>query len=270
MTMQKRSQAILFLTHVRSARVLAHLERLRRETQALMPLFVCVDARLPRRDTAEGFPADFTVDPADWEHLVPARAAHLASGLPSTDYFDRFYLPALASQQLAGFDHVWFVENDVDFAGDWADFFRVAMESEADLIATTIYPRTVQPRWSHWKRFRTPERLGRAQHIRAFLPLARFSRRLIAAYVEEMQDPAWSGQFEAAWPTIAAERGFTLADPGGDGPFRWDGPSFYSNTFNTLTLSPGTFVFRPIRKRYFYEDPVGFASGQLHHPVKGW
>lgn len=268
--MQAGSQAVLFLTHVRSARVLAHLERLRRETAGLMPVFTCVDDRVQRSDSVLGFPTDFSVDAVGWERLVPARAAHLASGLPSTDYFDRFYLPALCDPRLAGFEQIWFVENDVDFAGDWADFFGVAMADDADLITTTIYPRTVQPRWSHWKRFRTPERLGRAQHIRAFLPLARFSQRLVAAYVEEMQDPAWSGQFEAAWPTIAAERGFRLSDPGGDGPFRWNGPAFYSNTFNTLRLSPGTFVYRPIRRRYFHKDPEGFVPGQLHHPVKGW
>jgi hypothetical protein len=265
------SQAILFLTHVRSRRVLDHVERLRRDTADLMPLFICADERRRRRDTDPAFRADFSVDQADWHRLVPARAAKPGFGSPLTDYYDLFYLPALMDARLAAFDAVWFIESDVDFAGDWRDFFEPAMACTADLIGTTIYPRPMQPRWTHWRRFRTPSRLPPETHLRSFLPLARFSRRLIDAYVEEAQDPAWHGQFEAMWPTIAAERGWSIADIGGDGPFRWNGPRFYRNTFNKRTLSPGNFVFRPVRRAYFREKPEAFTeAGQLYHPVKGW
>ncbi|MDX6805556.1 hypothetical protein [Terrihabitans rhizophilus] len=269
--MTSARQAILFLTHVRSARVLQHLERLRRETAGLMPVFVCVDDRGSRRDTAASFPSDFSVREEDWRRLAPARAAHLRHG-PRTDYYDLFYLPALLSERLSGFDHVWFIENDVDFAGNWGDFFRPAMQSAADLLATTVYPRPLQPGWTHWRRFRTPERIPQERHIRAFLPLARFSQRLIRAYAEEAHDPAWAGQFEAMWPTLAAERGWPISDLGGAGPFQpAEGFAFYRNTFNRRTLSPGNFVFRPARRVYFHEDPAAFPeTGQLYHPVKGW
>ncbi|MGQ4273113.1 hypothetical protein [Terrihabitans sp. B22-R8] len=268
--MPAQSQAILYLTHIRSRRVLAHIERLKRETAHLMPVFVCTDERQWRCDTCPDFPSDFRVDPADWEQIAPARARHSRHG-PITDYYDLFYLPALTSERLAEFSHIWFIENDVDFAGNWRDFFEPAEQCTADLLTTTIHARAAHPWWSHWRRFRTPDCIARERQLRAFLPLARFSRPMIDAYAEEVRNPEWKGHFEAMWPTLAQERGLTLADLGGEGPFRWDGPSFYRNSFRKRSMSPGNFVFRPARRAYVHEDPDAFAEkGQLYHPVKGW
>ena len=268
--MTRPSHAIVFVTHVRSARVAAYLERLRRETQHLLPVFVCVDERRDRADTLPGFPADLKVDMEAAEHVVPARTAN-GGKVGYFPHYDLFYVPALIDPKLAAFDYLWMMEADVDFAGDWGTFFEAAMHSTADLLATTIYPRPIDPRWPHWHLFGPPANIAQEFRIRAFLPLSRYSRRLLSAFVEETNAWRWKGIYEAVFPSLAFSEGWEIGDFGGSGPFKWEGPSFYWNTFKENSLSPGTFTAGDPRYSYFHEDPDAFPErGQIYHPVKGW
>jgi hypothetical protein len=98
--------------------------------------------------------------------------------------------------------------------------------------------------------------------LRAFLPVARFSRAMLSAYVEELQAPEWRGHFEAVVPTVAANRGLLVEDLGGDGPFVPIGwrDRHYSTAFDWRP---------PVAESYFHEDRSQFLqSNLLHHPVK--
>jgi hypothetical protein len=63
-------------------------------------------------------------------------------------------------------DFTWIMEYDVDYSGDWAD-----------LLTTTIFPRSSSTDWFWWKSAAAPPQVRPEQMYRAFLPLMRVSRR---------------------------------------------------------------------------------------------
>jgi hypothetical protein len=255
-------QALVFLTHIESIRVLAHYERLKRETAGLLDSFLCVHDPAPRGATPRIFQADFRISGPAGAPYAPKRYAEMQLwGSPYT-FIDLIYMPVLVSERLEGYSHLWFIEYDVDYAGDWSHFFADAARSQADFLATTIVTRSDSEGWHWWSTFRAPQGVALANHARCFAPIARFSRRMLMRYRTSVTDGAWGGHPEALFPTIALHAGFTVEDLGQG--------RRYTNTPHELTLSPGTFVFRPeVATQYFHENPSGFARpNMLYHPVK--
>ena len=74
----------------------------------------------------------------------------------NSGYTDLAYMPAMANEQFRFYRYIWIIEYDVDYAGNWANFFTDAMRSSADYIATTIVTRADSEIGSWWPTFRAP------------------------------------------------------------------------------------------------------------------
>jgi hypothetical protein len=224
------AQAIVFLTHVESVRVFLHFERLQEETKGLLSPILCIHSpvrstgkRIVERIRGTGnIPAPYLrVDAKSGARLLPNRFAQMQrlGRCYNTGFPDLAYMPALLSERMRGYEYIWLVENDVDYGGNWRDFFRGTMGSHADLLSTYIYSRTQDSDWDHWSWFQTPPEVSFNHHTSCFNPIVRFSRRMLSIYVKSVQNDLWQGHTEALWPTIARHNGLTICDLGGIGPF---------------------------------------------------
>jgi hypothetical protein len=256
-------QALVFLTHIETPRVLAHYERLRREAGDLLDVYLCVHATeepAPERSLL----ADFRVSwlgsalyaPQRFEEMLRARRNFYGG------YTDLIYTPVLGSERLGAYRYLWLMEYDVDYAGDWSKFFARTMESNADLLTTTLVARANSGDWHWWPNFRAPPEVTPERQMRSFVPIVRFSRAMLQHYREAVVSGAWGGHSEALFPTIALHAGLAVEDLGAG--------RHYRNIPSELTLSPGTFVFRPpVAAEYFHDNPGAFAERDLlYHPVK--
>ena len=257
-------QALLFVTHIESKRVLVHFQRLRRETEGLLDCFLCVHEPETRHPTQRILPADLRVRRNNSKRYVERRYQEMLAAKRSfnSGYTDLAYLPAMANDQFRFYRYIWMMEYDVDYAGNWASFFTDAMRSSADYVATTIVTRADCEDWYWWSTFRAPPGVALAQQTRSFAPIARFSQRMLDRYRASVTDGSWGGHFEALYPTIALHAGLTVED--------LRRGTHYTNTPDDWQLSPGTFVYRPaVAERYYHENQSAFSErGLLYHPVK--
>jgi hypothetical protein len=231
--------AAVFLTHERGRRILRHYDRLKRE--AGIDTFLHFDEPNSR-----------------WDCAVRIGEMNRLGRSISSGFTDLAFVPALSSRE--GFDYVWYVEFDVDFAGAWGDFFALTKESKADFLATTIQTKDGSPDWIHWKWFECPPEVRKTDYRRCFCPIMRCSTRMLATYMREVGSGRWRGHTEALLPTIALHNGLIVEDM-----HQW---GVYTNSPDDPMLSPGTMVWRPHWPRYFHEDPTYFERGRLYHPVK--
>jgi hypothetical protein len=183
-------------------------------------------------------------------------------------YLDTLLVPLLRA--LPG-EYRWVCEYDVDFAGRWEDVFRRFVDSDADLLTSSVLFRREQPRWNHWHWATAPPGIARRLWVRSFNPLMRVGRRMLEVYCAAMADDAWQGHYEFTMATAAHAAGLVVEDLGGDTSFTPEGRC------NQLYLgrSPAgrpkdlTFGFRPVRTHYYEERPETFEQeGLLYHPVK--
>jgi hypothetical protein len=272
--MSASRQAVLLITHVESPAIARHFERLKRETAGLIDAFFCLHQVTPTSTTHPRLATNLLVTAVDGARLLPQRhAERLIRGLRYNEgYADLIQMPACSHPSLGHYEHLWTMEYDVDFAGDWSCFFARTMESRADLLATSIFPRTHSPHWANWPGFNCPPEVTLGSQLRSFLPIARFSRALLGRYRDTLRDARWQGHFEALVATIARHHDLCVADLGGSGPFcppAWYMKN-YRNSPDTSSGSPGTFVFRPVtHTAYFHEAPDQFGErDMLYHPVK--
>jgi hypothetical protein len=268
-------QAVILVTHIETGQIYKHFLRLKAECRDHLDAYLCVHMSADRRaEPGHEAQVDFRLSASDEEACLPARHAEKIArgGTIVPGFCDLTYMPALLSPRLANYTHVWIVEYDVDYAGPWDRFFGPLAGSEADLIGTTFYPRQQSLDWMWWPIFEAPPAVSRASHTRSFVPIARFSRRMILQYEKAVRGGEWRGHVEALYPTIARHLGLTIEDLGGDGPFtpRSLVGRNYSNTPSSALLRPGTFTTPPANHAaYFHEAPEIFpVPGYLYHPVK--
>lgn len=266
-------QAVILSTHILSSKIYGHFNRLKTETKNILDAYLCVREPVRYYD-GKRFNADFSISRRDEKTLAPKRYAemHKRGGAILPGFSDLAGMPALLNGRLSAYKYIWLVEYDVDFSGTWHDFFAELVQSDADLMGTTFYPRAQCPDWYHWAWFEAPPEVSADYHVRSFGPILRFSRRMINCYVDAARDGRWRGHSEALYPTLALYNGLKIQDFGGYGPFT---PASllgknYCNTSTDRYLSPGTFVFRPVEHRaYFRDAPEQFPTrGFLYHPVK--
>jgi hypothetical protein len=266
-------QAVLFVTHIESERIYKHFLRIKAESCSLLDSFLCVHASA-NSQRAFDCPADFRLSAVDEAKYLPARYAEKISqgGTIVPKFSDLAYMPALLSPRLSNYSYIWIIEYDVDFAGRWDQFFSPLLDSHADLIGTTLLPKNRSMDWMWWASFHAPPTVSDAHHTRSFIPVARFSRRMISQYHQVARGGEWQGHSEALFPTVAAHYGLTMLDFGGNGPFtpRSLAGKNYLNTPSSPLLRPGTFTTPPAdHASYFHETPEMFAErGFLYHPVK--
>jgi hypothetical protein len=244
----------LFLSHIRSARIDRHFDRLVRQTEGLVEWHPAHDSADQHMRSADSMPH---------RHARMIRNGGVQGG-----YMDVVIVPR-ALDLHAPF--VWAVEYDVDYSGDWRDFFSQFRDCQADLLTSTIVSAREDPDWRYWRTGRSPYALPPCDGHRAFHPVMRLSRRFLDAYATSLGTPGWEGHYEYTLPTFAIAEGFTIEDIGGAlsyCPPDRQGRN-YCNTPTDRSLSPGTFVWRPSLPFYFHEKPEIFERpDMLHHPVK--
>ena len=267
-------QAVVFVTHTQNSEIGRHFARLQSEVAGLVDVFVCLDASDPTQPCEPNFPVDFRIAREDAARVLPRRyqeSRERTGGLLNGGYTDLAYWPALMDDRLASYKYLWILEYDVDYSGDWRDFFTRTMPSSADLLGTTIFPRTQSKDWVFWESFRSPPEVPFEAQLRSFIPIARFSRRMLEVYTDAVSDSRWGGHTEALFPTIAHFNQLRVEDLGGEGPFcppEWRSKN-YVNTPLDAKLSPGTFVYRPATHSYYHDTPQEFSRRDfLYHPVK--
>ena len=245
------------ITHKITPRIRGHFERLRKELDGLMPVYLCMQG-----ENEGAWQADFSIMPEDVEGLLPARAeqARQAGRRTNQGFVDLIYMPAMAHAALASFDQVWLMEYDVDYTGNWLSLFTTLRASDSDLIATYVRRPDETPDWLHWQTLCLPKDCRARSRLSAYLPLARISRRLCNAYLEEMRRPGWSGHFEALLPTVARHRGLSVIDIN----------ELAATSPLGLPVDGETYDYWPLRSQtYFGELPGAFkVPNRLYHPVK--
>lgn len=206
------ADAVVMLTHFWNPQLAAHYGRLKREAGRVHPVFLAFHQN-EGKAVPSGMRPDIVVTFEDAARVAPARYAEHVANAPErfTDAIDVVWLAVFTDTKLAKFDRVWLIEYDVEFSGDWATLFRAAHAYDADLLATRFFDRAKIPDWPHWARFgHADDFVG--EPLAAFLPIARYSRRMIAAMRESATGTRFHGHLEAVIPTIAVERGLSIID----------------------------------------------------------
>lgn len=252
----------LFLTTRRTDRIMAHFERLRRETEGL------VDWQVVLNPGNRATPVLPHLDPSPAD-VMPERLRQLeASGGLVPGYVD---VLTLTLAWALPHPYTWVMEFDVDYSGHWRTLFERFAANEADLLTTTLLPLADDPEWYFHFSARAPADVDPFCRMRSFNPLMRISQRFVQGYVATVRDPQWQGHFEYTLPTVARHLGLRIEDMGGEGPFcpPERRGTLYSNTPLHPNLVPGTFIYRPWRPAYFAESPGDFPErDRLFHPVK--
>ena len=259
-------QAILYLSHFVNGTLWRSFKRLRNECATLADVYYTLN--LDSESIPPGAKGTFPITPAQRAKLGhPSRVGagwwmdtSLSHILDIQSGFDQVLL---AFRQIKPeYDYYWIVEYDVEFSGRWSELFNSFADNTSHLLCTSIFRHETNPTWAWWKSLVWPDPV-KPQLIRAFFPFARLSAQAIDAIIAAGQNGI-DGFYEAVWPTVLHHNGLIIEDIGGDGPFVRPGNinRWYTSTLTSETLSPGTFVARPIRFR------PGREPNKLWHPVK--
>jgi hypothetical protein len=255
------SRAVLYITHFVDETVETEFRKLHadlRERADALVLFNTPDrARVPER--LEALPNFVTIE-SELMKLPFVEKLKLDLHGYNMD------LPVIAFFQAnPHYQYYWVIEYDVRFSGDWRRLLEGFEASEADLLCTNLYRFSVNPTWH--RRYPAMPPAGQSvrdeERVHAFLPIYRISAGALTRLVEAYKE-GWSGLYEATVPTILERAGYTLEDFGGDGEFVRQGNrnKYYLSSHRTQSMSPGTFVFRPV-----FLSP-GRRPNTLWHPVK--
>src|SRR5262249_54026723 len=158
-------------------------QRLKAQTKGLAHAFLCVDAMASQGT----LPADFRVTELDGQALLPTRSEQrlLRHSALIPGFTDLAYMPTLLSDALAGYQYLWLVEYDVDYAGDWSSFFSQFADNAADFLGAALSPRSAFADWVHWSWFKAP--VDEQHHYRSFIPITRFSRTMLDCYRNDIE-----------------------------------------------------------------------------------
>jgi hypothetical protein len=182
--------------------------------------------------------------------------------IPGSNHFPllKFYLSH------PNYDYYWCIEEDVDFSGDWREFFEAFSSVGADFISSHIRRYQDEPEWPWWSALAHPYFvIPQKQRIRSFNPIYRISRAGLELLHKALSSK-WCGHHEVLIPTLLYESGLSISDFGGMGEFVPEGfeNRFYlENTPNPKgILSDGTMRWRPVFEK------IGNLENKLYHPVK--
>ncbi len=263
----------VFLTHLWSPAVAGHYARLKREAGAVLDVFLAFQPASEDMAVPPDMYPDIVVGMDQGAAVLPQRHAEYGAAHREAPwgYVDLVWCAAFLDPKLASYDRFWLVEYDVDFSGDWEDFFAEAASYGGDILATRVRRRSDDPRYGHLPYFSMPEG-AISDPVIALFPISRLSRRLLEVYQEELSVRDWQGHFEIVLPSVAASRGLSIEEIGGDGPFTPPERRnrHYRGPFDMMSTYETTFNYRPVQSfHYFGEAPQNFREpDQLYHPVK--
>lgn len=172
----------------------------------LLDVFLCVHKTAAHDHGARSLPADFRISSRDEEHTLPKSFAEKLKrgGKIIPGFTDLTYMPMMLRSPLRTYDYIWLMEYDVDYAGNWKNFFAPLLAIRADFLATTMFPRRQCPGWPHWQWLEVPPEVSAEHYICSYLPIARFSRSMLKCSTQAMQDGSWRGHTEGLYaPSLA-------------------------------------------------------------------
>lgn len=251
--------AFLFLTHRRDEHVLAAFGHLARAAARHGPVHFLYHDRGDGAALPPHLPASTFRD----DDLAALGVATFGDSLlPGNTH-----LPVLHfARSHPDFTHLWVIEYDVRFSGDWDVLFRHFESCGSDLLTCHIRTQRDEPWWAWWGSAPDFQTLPRDAKLRAFCPIYRISAGALR-HVEAHQRAGGVGHYEHLLPTLLHRDGFTLRDFGGVGAFVAPGDwnRFYvdSRPFDRSgALRWGTMRYRPPIRW------VGPWPNRLYHPVK--
>jgi hypothetical protein len=215
---------------------------------------------------------DIVIRDADSSRVVPYRYAdHAGRGpISVSGYVDMIWIAILVDAKLAAFERLWLIEYDVDFSGDWATFFRAAVDYDGDLLAAYIRTRREHPSWAHWSSLVQPEGAP-PEPTAAFLPISRYSRPLLETFRTVFSAPGWQGHLEVVLPSVAITHNMSVAEIGGSGeraPQARRGKHYWANFANSREPE-STHRFTTYGVSYFVDRPREFRfPDRMYHPIK--
>jgi hypothetical protein len=262
------STVILLQTHFFNHSVARTFERLRKQCppHAVPIVLIHVPPGTPRPPLLDTVPHHFVTTPEIRNPDYPGKSA----GGPEWRIWEgghtdlphlHFYL------RHPNFDRYWSIEYDVRFSGSWRTFFDAFEDNDADLLAASLRTAATHPDWILWPMLKTPgggePMLADHERIGGFMPVWRATRRAMEVMDRSYRD-GWTGHSEVTWPTLISRAGLKIEDFGGHGAFvaPANRGRFYTNTMETWDLSPGSFVYKPVRHGTWWR------RNQLWHPVK--
>lgn len=240
-----------------------HIENMRRRQRELSPVADHVVAMHgdPAAYRASGLPVLVLDDERITAALAHRVAAYGARATLVPGNGDLLFLDICRQLSQLSFRHVWLLEDDVDWAGSWADFLAIFAGFDGDLLGTNLRTFDADPDWCWWAHF-APPGIPRAAWLAGFYPTRRLSRACIDLLLGT-DHAAWQGHFECAWPTAARAAGLIVRDLN-------EAPVPIYRNVNAGDFAPGTYVYRPVLAHgYFHETPTRFAQRNLlYHPIK--
>jgi hypothetical protein len=180
--------AIIWLTHFFDPAADLAFERLAREANGFGRVFRVRQYSNSVGPPAPEIPGEILVSDVDMVQALRTRSQEIdfASGIPG-EIVDLLHFAVLG--KLAKFAYYWFIEYDVDFSGNWHTFFSSFQNCKADLLGTTIYPRSLDLNWYHWKTFAAPPSVPAQFVTGGFFPIFRISSRFADIYRTEIETP---------------------------------------------------------------------------------
>jgi hypothetical protein len=256
----QNSSAFVFVAHILNRAIYREYEKIARAVQGLGTPWLVFQGeadQLPRR---QQFGNLFVISRRDLKEMgYPMFAKKI---YPGSNHFP--FLNFYSSHP--DYNDFWMIEYDVRFTGDWRDFFIGCAALRADFLSTHICRYQEESGWYHWNHLSHPNKsIPLESRLRCFHPVMRISNAAMGSLCADHRD-GWYGHSEVLIPTLLQDKGFSLADFGGEGAFVSPGMQnkFYTSSLPNRkgSLESGTFRFRPS-----YARP-GKERNKLYHPVK--
>lgn len=240
--------SVLYVSHFVTVGTLWNYLQIRRAVRDQYDVYwVCQGKRAQRRLSylpIETFPiTDTLLEP--WHHAMNGNGIVPGNG----------HIPTIAFAQRHEYEHYWVIEYDVRFTGDWRDFFRLAHQSDPDLISSSIEVPFTDESWDHWESIDLPY----SEVARSFGPIRRVSHRLLEAVRELITNGYWAHN-EALLPSACQRRGWLMRDLNQLAREQW-GDFIYTPSSNQDIRR--TLDYRPVASTTW-----GAVPEKLHHPVK--
>lgn len=161
------------------------------------------------------------------------------------------------------YSYYWFIEYDVVFSASWSALMDYYSSSDADFIASHIYPFNEYRNWYWWSHC---NKVGYPinECYRAFHPVCRYSCHALT-YLDKYLKQGFYAHSELLIPTVLFHAGCKLLDMGGSSSFIEENGrnKFYisNETINTLRYKPS------FSEKQVLESPY---RAKLFHPVKSF
>jgi len=148
----------------------------------------------------------------------------------------------------------WGIEDDVEFRGDWSNFFdNISAGSDYDFITSHIRRYVDLRQWHWWKTLISPEtKIYREEMLNSFNPIYRISNSALK-YIDNCLKGGYSGHHEVLLPTLLNKAGFTIAD--------------FGSVDNHVTPALSYCTLRTMRWKPVFLFPTN-QKNKLYHPAK--